>query len=120
MEAFENVPAPGLVETVQKDASALARRADAALRENPIPAIITAVAIGFGIGLLARALQPAPHPMRDCLDETSGYLHSAFKPVKKKAQRAYDSSSRAVRGAVEDLHDIDLDPVAKWWKRLWA
>ncbi len=101
-------------------ARGFAEQADLALRENPIPAIITAVALGFGIGLLVRFLQPEPHHLRDYVDESRGYFRSAIKPWKKKVHRAYDTSSKAIHNAADDLRDIDLDPVAKWWKRLWA
>jgi hypothetical protein len=107
--------------SVEQKASDLAQQADAALRENPIPAIITAVAVGFGIGLLVRTLQhEEPHPVRDCLDETRGYLRDAWRPLQKTAKRAYADSSKAVREAVDELPELELDPIAKWWKRLWA
>ncbi len=107
-------------ESFEDRASDLARQADAALRENPIPAIITAVAIGFGVGLLVRALQPAPHPLRDYFDETSDYVRSSLKPLKKKAKRAYKNSAKVAHDLAEEIRDVDLDPVANWWKRLWS
>ena len=123
---FENQQGTSSVSTE----TSLSERADTYVRANPVPAILTAVAIGFGLGLMARLLEPdrRREPIRDCLDESSDWLGSLFNPVAKKTRRAYTTSSKAVRGVVEDagdrIRDIDaddyIDPVVKWWKRLWS
>ena len=103
---------------------------DRYIRENPVPAILGALAVGFAIGLLTRYIDhPAEsHPVRDYVDDTSSSLGSFFRPVAKKTRRAYHQSSEAVRDAMENasdrVRDIDVDhyvdPVAKWWRRLWS
>jgi hypothetical protein len=108
----------------------MTERADTYVRANPVPAIITAVAVGFALGLLARLLEGERkhEPISDCLDETTDWFGSVFRPVAKKTRRAYATSSHAVRDAVEHAGDairhIDtddyVDPVVKWWKRLWS
>jgi hypothetical protein len=90
------------------------------VRENPVPSILSAIAVGFAIGLLARSLRPEPHPVRDYLDETSDYLRSLLNPVGKRARRAYESSSEAVRDAVDQMQDVDMGPVRSFWKRLFS
>ena len=105
-------------------------QADTALRQNPVPAILTAVAVGFGIGLLVRVLQTErkAQPIQDCLEETADFLSSLFHPFAKKSRRAYSASSDAVRdtfgraaGKVKNV-DVDdyVDPVVKWWRKLWS
>ena len=107
----------------------LLEQADQMVRDNPIPAIIAAAAVGFGLGLLVRALEPdrPAHPVRDCLDDTHDLMGSLFRPVRKQARHAGDVARHAsevvreaVEHAVERAQEIDIDPVSKWWKRLWA
>lgn len=105
------------------------QNADTYLRENPIPALLGALAVGFAIGLLARALESKPKParLRDHLDEAEDYLHSIWTPFSKKTRRAYHKSAEAVRDAVGDtverVRDVDVDeytdPVVKWFRRWW-
>ena len=105
-------------------------QADEAVRENPIPAVLTAVVIGFGLGLLVRALEPDDHPrsvrdsMRDYLDDGSDAVQSMFRPLAKRTRRAGGAVRDAVGNALHRVHDtvedIDVDPVAKWWRRLWS
>ena len=97
--------------------------ADTYIRANPIPAIIAAVGVGFAIGLLTRLIEPpAPkrEPLHDALDELRGILTASAK----KGRSAYEHSAEVVKEAVEQAvtkaRDIDVDPVAKWWKRLWS
>ena len=104
----------------------LVREAESYVRGNPVPAILGAVAIGIVIGLVARSLERErePEPIRDALDD----LRAMLKPLAKKTRKAYANSSHAVHDAVnhavERARDLDVehyaDPVAKWWKRLWA
>lgn len=108
----------------ERGASAFFKQADTALRENPVPAILTAVAIGFGIGLLVRALEPEPHPIRDRVDEASDYLRALLKPLAKKSHHASEAVREAVESAVSRVNDFDADdyvkPMSKWWRRLWS
>lgn len=114
---------------IHQDDPTLWEQADQKVRENPIPAIIAAAAVGFGLGLLVRALEPErhAHPVRECLDDTEDLLGSLFRPVRKQVRHAGDVARHAgnvvreaVESAVERAQDIDVDPVSKWWKRLWS
>ena len=110
--------------------SELVRGTDRYLRENPVPAVLGALAVGFAIGLLTRLIdqERRPTPVRDSLDESADALRSFFKPAAKKTRQAYQQSASAVRGAVDHVAgkaseiDIDdyIDPVTKWWRRIWS
>jgi ElaB/YqjD/DUF883 family membrane-anchored ribosome-binding protein len=104
-----------------KQETTLWEQADEMVRENPIPVIFTAVAIGFGLGLLFRLFdtESRSHPIRDCLDETSDMLGSIWRPISKKSRRTARSVRDAVAEAVDRAQDIDVDPITRWWRRLW-
>jgi len=101
----------------------LLRETDNSIRANPIPAVLIALGIGIAIGMLTRVIEPPakkPEPLRDALDELRSLLASGAR----KGKSAYEHSAEAVRDAVEQAvekaRDIDVDPVAKWWKRIWS
>ncbi len=101
----------------------LLRETDNAIRANPIPAVLTALGVGFALGLATRLLElpdRKPEPLRDALDD----LRSLLATGAKRGKRAYADSAEAVRDAVEQAvekaRDLDVDPVANWWKRLWS
>lgn len=96
-------------------------QADEVVRENPIPVIFTAVAIGFGLGLLFRSFdtERRSNSIRECLDETSDILGSIWRPIGKKTRRTAQSMREAVEQAVDRVQDIDVDPITRWWRRLW-
>ncbi|HEX8311900.1 MAG TPA: hypothetical protein VF614_11320 [Chthoniobacteraceae bacterium] len=120
----------GLAGTIKDKSGELTERADLYVRQNPVPAIIGAIAVGFALGLLARSIEPTRRhePIRDCLDDTGDFFGSLFSPLARKSRHAYSTSSRAVRDAVDSasskVRDVDVedyvDPVVKWWKRLWS
>lgn len=101
-------------------------QADLAVRENPIPAVLTAVAIGFGLGLLVRALESdhESHPIRDRVDETGDFLGSLFAPIQKRTRKAPAAVREALENAMEKVHEFAVDdcadPAARWWRRLWS
>ena len=96
---------------------------DNCIRANPIPAVLTALGVGFALGLATRLLElpdRKPEPLRDALDDLRALLATGAK----RGKRAYADSAEAVRDAVEHAvekaRDLDVDPVANWWKRLWS
>ncbi len=104
----------------------LVRQTENYVRANPVPALLGAVAVGFAIGLAVRSIETErqAEPLRDALND----IRSALKPLAKKTRKAYAESSDSVREAVETamerVKDVDVDryvdPVAGWWKKLWA
>ena len=104
-------------------ATDLLRETDNAIRANPIPAVLTALGVGFALGLATRLLElpeRKSEPLRDALDDLRALLATGAK----RGKRAYADSAEAVRDAVEHAvekaRDLDTDPVANWWKRLWS
>ncbi len=107
----------------KEHAQDLLRETDNCIRANPIPAVLTAFGIGFAFGLATRLLEIPERkhePLRDALDD----LRSLLATGAKRGKRAYADSAEAVRDAVEQAvdkaRDLDVDPVANWWKRLWS
>lgn len=99
--------------------------ADAYVRENPVPALLCALGVGFALGLLVRALdRPKPSDVfQSKLHDAGGYLGALLAPVAYQGRRAYHKSADAVRDAVESAKDIDVedytDPVVSWFNRMW-
>ena len=101
----------------------LLRDTDNCIRANPIPAVLTALGVGFAIGLATRLFEIPERkhePLRAALDDLRGLLATGAK----RGKRAYAESAEAVRDAVEQAvekaRELDTDPVANWWKRLWS
>ena len=107
-----------------KEARWLAQ-ADRVVRENPVPAIITAISVGFIFGVLVRSMRREPHPVRDYLEETGHFWQAVLAPVGSKARDAYSASAGAVRGVVEKvvekaaekLHESEAKTAPSWWQR---
>jgi len=90
------------------------------VRENPVPLLLGAVAVGFLLGLVARRLEQERkrEPIHDALDE----LRSFLKPLAKKARRAAEHSAEVVRDAAGRVREIEVEdyaaPVSGWWRKL--
>ncbi len=100
----------------------LLRETDNCIRANPVPAVLTALGIGFAIGVLTRFVEPAPRrePWQEAIDEIRSALATGTKRGKKAYSQTADIVRDAVEQAAEKAREIDIDPVAKWWKRLWS
>jgi len=100
----------------------LLRETDNCIRANPVPAVLTALGIGFVIGLLTRCVEPAPkrEPWQEALDDLRQALATGAKRGKKACAHTTDVIRDAVEHAVDKAREIDADPVAKWWKKLWS
>ena len=99
----------------------LLRDTDQYVRQNPIPLLLGAIAVGFLLGMVARQFERErkAEPIHDALDEIRGFL----KPLAKKARRAAEHSAEVVRDAAGRVH-LDVDeyaaPVTGWWRKLWG
>lgn len=100
----------------------LLRETDNCIRANPVPAILTALGVGFAIGVLTRFVEPTPRrePWQDVVDDIRDALSSGAKRGRKVYSHTSDAVRDAVEQAVEKARDIEVDPVVKWWKRLWS
>jgi ElaB/YqjD/DUF883 family membrane-anchored ribosome-binding protein len=113
---------------MQQGANEALHRADVYVRENPVPTILGALAIGFLIGVLVRSSEPTPRSRwNDARDDAEDHLRSLLSSIAKKGKKAYKKSASAVRDGISDATDaarnIDLDdytdPVTSWLGKLW-
>jgi ElaB/YqjD/DUF883 family membrane-anchored ribosome-binding protein len=106
----------------KEHAQDLLRETDNCIRANPVPAVLTALGIGFAIGVLTRFIDAPPRrePWQEVVDEIRGALATGTKRGKRAYADTADKVRDAVEQAVEKAQEIDIDPVAKWWKRLWS
>lgn len=122
---------PQTQEDLRNEATQVYQRADAYVRENPIPTIVGALAVGFLIGLLVHAPEPTPksrwNDLLDKADDSKEDLKSLLEAIAKKSKKAYKKSSGsvsdAIKHAADAAGDIDIDdytdPVAGWFRKLW-
>jgi ElaB/YqjD/DUF883 family membrane-anchored ribosome-binding protein len=104
-------------------ATDLLRETDNCIRANPIPAVLTALGVGFVLGVATRMIEIPERRtdrLHDALDDLRGLLASSAKRGKRVYADSADAVRDAVEQAVEKARDLDVDPVAKWWKRLWT
>jgi ElaB/YqjD/DUF883 family membrane-anchored ribosome-binding protein len=106
----------------KEQAQDVLRNTDNYIRANPVPAVITALGIGFAIGVLTRFIEPPAR--REPWQETIDDIRDALASGAKRGRKAYAQTSDVVRDAVEHAVDkareIEVDPVVKWWRRLWS
>jgi len=120
-----NSTMPMETEEITQEAKRTLRQAGSYVRENPVPTIIGALAVGFAVGLLVRSMEEESRAevLRGKLDDAEDYLRSVIGPLAKRSKRAYAKSAEAVRDAVERARDIEVedytDPMIGWWQRLW-
>ena len=100
-------------------------RTEMFLRENPVPMIIGALAIGLGIGLAIRYASRSEGKEVE-LKTPLGRLNWSMLslpflwPVFRGMKEKFEESTDAVRDGVEQVRNIDLDrytkPIRKRWK----
>ena len=95
------------------------------LRENPIPTIIGALAVGLAIGWALRhatAHEEKELEIRSPLGNVNwGFLSLPFLwPFFKSVKEKYEDSAEVVKDRVDQLKNIDVDrytkPIRKRWK----
>ncbi len=97
------------------------------LRENPVPTVLGALAIGLAIGLAirysSRPEETTPMSVKRALREIDwSTISPAFLPgLLKSAKRGYADSADAVRGGFDRVKEVDVDdyvkPLRKQWKK---
>jgi len=104
-------------------ASTARERTEFFLRENPVPTVLGALALGVAIGLAIRySSSSAEKEVEANVD--LGMLSLPFLwPLFKTVRRKYEDSADAVKDGVERLKKVDVDryvkPLRKKWKA-WA
>src|SRR5690242_12568867 len=100
------------------------------LRENPVPTVLGALALGLAIGLAIRYSSRPEEPqlsvnsLKRALREMDwSSISPAFLPgLVRSVKRGYADSAEAVKGGLERVKDVDVDeyvkPLRKRWKKL--
>ncbi len=102
------------------------------VRENPFPAILTALGVGFAIGLLVRSMEspsrdhfevPIPKAAQRARDfDVKAAVLPLLWPVIKFFTSSYASSEKSVKKAYKKAKDVDVsdyvDPVVKRAKKM--
>lgn len=94
------------------------------LRENPVPTIIGALAIGLAIGLAIRYSSETKEPEREVKtpfgDINLGVLSLPFLwPFFKTVRRRYEDSADVVKDGVDRLKNVDVDRYVKPLRKKW-
>jgi ElaB/YqjD/DUF883 family membrane-anchored ribosome-binding protein len=101
-------------------------RTEYCVRENPVPAILSALGIGIAIGLAIRYASPIERKTEVEVKSPLGDLNWSVLslpflwPLFKSAREKYESSAEAVKDGVKRLKKIDVNryakPIRKRWK----
>ena len=94
------------------------------LRENPVPTVIGALAIGLAIGLAIRYSSDSAEQKREVKgpfgDVNLGVLSLPFLwPFFKQVQRRYEDSADAVKDGVDRLKGVDVNRYVKPLRKKW-
>ena len=128
-QKFSSAAAETWDQTRQK-AIVARERTEFFLRENPVPTVLGALALGLAIGLAiryaSRPEEPEPVTMRNALKHIDWSAASMpfLWPFFRRVRRTYDDSaevvSDAVREGIDRVKEVDVDryvkPLRKQWK----
>lgn len=115
-------------EQTKEKASTARERTEFFLRENPVPTVLGALALGVAIGLAIRysssSAEKEVESKSPLANVDLGMLSLPFLwPLFKSVRRKYEDSADAVKDGVERLKKVDVDryvkPLRKKWKA-WA
>jgi ElaB/YqjD/DUF883 family membrane-anchored ribosome-binding protein len=115
-------------EQTKERASVARERTEFFLRENPVPTVIGALAIGVAIGLAIRYSSSSAEKEVEAKSPLAnvdlGILSLPFLwPLFKSLRRKYEDSAEVVKDGVDKLKKVDVDryvkPLRKKW-RAWS
>jgi len=99
------------------------------VRENPVPAILSALGIGIAIGLAIRYASPAERKTEIEVKSPLGdvnwsvlslpFLWPFFKSARKKYEESADAVADAMTDGVKRLKKIDVNRYAKPTRKRW-
>ena len=105
------------------------QRTEFFLRENPVPTVLGALALGLAIGLAIRYSSRPEEPdlsVKRALKEVDWKAAMSMPflwPFFRSVKRGYEDSAEAVKEGLERVKDVDVDdyikPLRKQWKK-WA
>jgi ElaB/YqjD/DUF883 family membrane-anchored ribosome-binding protein len=101
-------------------------RTEYLVRENPVPAILSALGLGIAIGLAIRYASTTHEKAEIEVKSPLGHFNWSLLslpflwPLFKSAREKYGSSAEAMKDGVDRLKKIDVDryakPIRKRWK----
>jgi ElaB/YqjD/DUF883 family membrane-anchored ribosome-binding protein len=115
-------------EQTKEKAGTARERTEFFLRENPVPTVIGALAIGVAIGLAIRYSSSSAEKEVEAKSPLANVDLSVLSlpflwPFFKSMRRRYEDSAEAVKEGVDRLKKVDVDsyvkPLRKKWKA-WA
>ena len=115
-------------EQTKERASVARERTEFFLRENPVPTVIGALAIGVAIGLAIRFSSHSAEKEVEAKSPLANVDLSILSlpflwPLFKSLRRKYEDSAEVVKDGVDKLKRVDVDryvkPLRKKW-RAWA
>ena len=115
-------------EQTKERASVARERTEFFLRENPVPTVIGALAIGVAIGLAIRFSSSSAEKEVEAKSPLASVDLSILSlpflwPLFKSLRRKYEDSAEVVKDGVDRLKKVDVDryvkPLRKKW-RAWA
>ena len=115
-------------EQTKQKAGVARERTEFFLRENPVPTVIGALAIGLAIGLAIRYSSESAEREAEVKsplgDVNLGMLSLPFLwPFFKRVRRGYEDSAEvvkeSVRGGVDRLKDVDVNSYVKPLRKKW-
>ena len=113
-------------EQTRQKAVVARERTEFFLRENPVPTVLGALALGLAIGLAirysSRREEPSASLKRALRELDWSSISPAFMPaLMRSMRRGYEGSAEAVKGGIERVRDVDVDdyvkPLRKRWKQ---
>jgi ElaB/YqjD/DUF883 family membrane-anchored ribosome-binding protein len=115
-------------EQTKERASVARERTEFFLRENPVPTVLGALAIGVAIGLAIRYSSSSAEKEVEAKSPLANVDLSILSlpflwPLFKSLRRKYEDSAEVVKDGVDKLKKVDVDryvkPLRKKW-RAWA
>ena len=115
-------------EQTKERASMARERTEFFLRENPVPTVLGALAIGVAIGLAIRYSSSSAEKEVEAKSPLANVDLSVLSlpflwPLFKSLRRKYEDSAEVVKDGVDRLKKVDVDryvkPLRKKWKA-WA
>src|SRR4249919_979484 len=100
-------------------------RTEVFLRENPVPTVLGALALGLAIGLAIRYSSRQDEPtltVKRALREVDwSTIMPAFLPsIMRNVKKGYEGSAEAVKSGLDKVKEVDVDeyvkPLSKRWK----
>ena len=120
---FSNAASDTWDQTRQK-AVVVRERTEFFLRENPVPTVLGALALGLAIGLAIRySSRPEEPPLtvkRALRQIDWSTVSPAFLPgLLRSLKRGYSDSAEAVKGGIERVKEVDVDDYVKPLRKRW-